>query len=79
MSGAGYLGISQDAEAMVVLETTVFTRIIHYLRNQSYLHDQRQNRLRRTSVSLTRSSMSVLSVLDLASWYSIRNSVNLSN
>ena len=49
---------------------TVFTRIIHYLRMQSYLHDQRQNRLRRTSVSLTRSSVSVPSVLDLANWYS---------
>ena len=37
---------------------------------QGYLHDLRQNPLRRIGVFLTQSSLSVLSVLDLANWYS---------
>ena len=56
--------------ALVYNKVTVFTRIIHYLRMQGYLHDQRQNPPRRISAFLTWSSLSVLSVLDLTNWYS---------
>ena len=45
-------------------------KLIHYLRIQGYLHDQRQKPPGRISVFLTQSSPSVLSVLDPANWYS---------